>query len=153
MISKEQVEKVQKKWAEGLIKIGQLRDNRTLCEKEANEFLDRLYAFGHGTVLFKPTKCFEVQFRNTKEKGLCYFIAGKDCICREDRGFATTPWVHVRFENSGMILEDNRAIAMGNYFFTGLDGDEVKVEYTFGYRKINGELKIDVHHSSLPYHP
>ena len=40
---------------------------------------------------------------------------------------------------------------MGNYFFTDLDGNEAKVEYTFGYKLINGVLKIDVHHSSFPF--
>jgi hypothetical protein len=53
-----------------------------------------------------------------------------------------------------MILEENRAIAMGNYYFTDLNGVETKVEYTFGYlRNSRGKLKIDVHHSSLPYEP
>ena len=32
-----------------------------------------------------------------------------------------------------------------------LIGNEAKVEYTFGYKLINGNLKIDVHHSSFPY--
>ena len=45
-------------------------------------------------------------------------------------------------------------MAMGNYFFTGPDGKEVKVEYTFGYVKDSaGNLKINLHHSSLPYAP
>ena len=48
-------------------------------------------------------------------------------------------------------FEENRAIAMGNYFFTDLNGDEAKVEYTFGYTLKNGQLKIDLHHSSFPY--
>ena len=48
------------------------------------------------------------------------------------------------------ILEENRAIAMGNYYFTDLDGNEAKVEYTFGYKLIDGSLKIDLHHSSFP---
>ena len=43
---------------------------------------------------------------------------------------------------------------MGNYFFTDLNGDESKVEYTFGYVKDEeGNLKIGVHHSSLPFSP
>ena len=40
---------------------------------------------------------------------------------------------------------------MGNYFFTNLNGSEVKVEFTFGYKLIEAELKIDVHHSSFPF--
>ena len=58
---------------------------------------------------------------------------------------------NVRFENSGLITEDSRAIAMGNYFFTDLDGNETKVEYTFDYKLVNGKLKIDLNHSSFPY--
>jgi hypothetical protein len=50
-------------------------------------------------------------------------------------------------------LEEKRAIAMGNYYFTTVDGDEVKVEYTFGYTLVGGNLKIDLHHSSFPYNP
>ena len=37
-----------------------------------------------------------------------------------------------------MILDNNRAIAMGNYFFTDLNGNEAKVEYTFGYKLVDG---------------
>ena len=50
-----------------------------------------------------------------------------------------------------MILEEKRAISMGNYFFTDLSGNEAKVEYTFGYKLIEGELKIDLHHSSFSF--
>ena len=91
--------------------------------------------------------------RASKAEAKSYFIAGDDRACNEDKGFAIQPWTKVRFENTGMILEDNRAIAMGNYFFTDLDGNEAKVEYTFGYKLSNGALKIDVHHSSFPYNP
>jgi hypothetical protein len=43
-------------------------------------------------------------------------------------------------------------MAMGNYFFTTTEGDEVKVEYSFGYeRGEDGDLMIVLHHSSLPY--
>ena len=79
--------------------------------------------------------------------------AGDDRACQEDKGFAINPWTKVRFENNAIILEENRAIAMGNYFFTDLDGNEAKVEYTFGYKLIEGQLKIDLHHSSFPYNP
>ena len=121
------------------------------CDKFTNEFLKELYAFNIGPVLFKPTKCEIEQFRPTKLKALSYFIAGENRACKEDKGFAIQPWTKVRFENSNFILEEDRAIAMGNYFFTNLNGNEAKVEYTFGYKLINGELKIDVHHSSFPY--
>ena len=151
MIIKEQVVKAQKAWGNGVIKIGALKENRVECEKFTNEFLEELYAFNNGPVLFKPTKCKIEQFRPTKLEALSYFIAGENRACKEDKGFAIQPWTKVRFENSNFILEEDRAIAMGNSFFTNLNGNEAKVEYTFGYKLINGELKIDVHHSSFPY--
>ena len=88
---------------------------------------------------------------HTKSQAQSYFIAGDNRACDEDKGFAIQPWTKVRFENAGIILEEKRAIAMGNYFFTDLDGNEAKVEYTFGYKLVGDELKIDLHHSSFPY--
>ena len=151
MVTQEQVEKIQNTWGDGVVKIGALKHDRKECEKFASEFLDNLYAFDKGKVLFKPTKCEKEQFRPTKSKALSYFISGDDRACDEDKGFAIQPWTKVRFENTGFILEIDRAISMGNYFFTDLDGNEAKVEYTFGYKSINGNLKIDLHHSSFPY--
>jgi len=153
MISKKEVLDAQSKWAEGVVKIGSLKGNVSACETFTNEFLEKLYSFNEGTVLFKPTKCEKEQFRPKQAHALSYFIAGKNRACNEDKGFAIQPWTKVRFENTNLILEENRAIAMGNYFFTDLDGNDAKVEYTFGYKLINGALKIDVHHSSFPYNP
>ena len=151
MITKEQVLEAQKTWGNGVIKIGSLKESRNECETYANNFLDELYAFENGPVLFKPTKCEIEQFRPSKREALSYFIAGDDRACNEDKGFAINPWTKVRFENTDLILEENKAIAMGNYFFTDLGGNEAKVEYTFGYKLLKGILKIDVHHSSFPY--
>ena len=58
----------------------------------------------------------------------------------------------MRFENSDIIVQGNTAVAMGNYFFTTTEGEEVKVEYTFGYMQdADGNLRINVHHSSVPF--
>ena len=151
MITKEQVIDAQKEWGSGVVKIGSLKNNRPDCETFANQFIDKLYAFELGAVSFKPTKCAIEQFRPARAEGLSYFIAGDNRACNEDKGFALQPWTKVRFENANIILEDNRAIAMGNYFFTDVDGNEAKVEYTFGYKSVDGALKIDLHHSSFPY--
>ena len=151
MITKEKIISAQNTWGNGVVKIGSLKNNRFECESFTKEFLDNLYAFDLGIVLFKPTKCADQQFRATIDEALSYFISGDERACEEDKGFAIQPWTKVRFENSGMILEEKRAIAMGNYFFTDLNGDEAKVEYTFGYQLLDGDLKIDLHHSSFPY--
>lgn len=151
MITKQQVLEAQEKWGNGVVKIGALKNQRTECESFTSSFLDERYAFDSSLVIFKPTKCEIQQFRPTKAEALSYFIAGDDRACNEDKGFAIQPWTKVRFENAGIILEEERAISMGNYFFADLDGNEAKVEYTFGYKLINNELKIDLHHSSFPY--
>jgi Uncharacterized protein conserved in bacteria len=144
MITKEQVIEAQNVWGAGVVKIGSLKDAQLECESFTSEFLDKLYSFENGPVLFKPTKCAIEQFRPTKSEAKSYFIAGDARACDEDKGFAINPWTKVRFENSNFILEENRAIAMGNYFFTDLDGNEAKVEYTFRYKLNNGQLKIDL---------
>lgn len=151
MITENQVKDAQARWGAGVVKIGSLMGDRQECENYTSSFLDELYSFENGPVLFKPTKCEIQQFRPSKSEALSYFIAGDDRACHEDKGFAINPWTKVRFENTGIILEEGRAIAMGNYFFTDLDGNEAKVEYTFGYKLVDGQLRIDLHHSSFPY--
>ncbi|NDB65988.1 MAG: phosphoribosyl-AMP cyclohydrolase, partial [Euryarchaeota archaeon] len=109
-----------------------------------------LYAYESGTVLFKPTLASLEQFRQTPDAALSYFSASNGA-CAEDQGFAIKGWTKVRFENSGVILDTKNALAMGNYFFTGPDGSETKVEYTFGYiLGDDGRLRIQLHHSSMP---
>ncbi|MCG8306512.1 MAG: phosphoribosyl-AMP cyclohydrolase [Cytophagales bacterium] len=153
MITTKEVENAQNAWGEGVVKIGGLKDQRGQCESYSKEFIDKHYDFQNKEVLFKPTKTSVRQFRPTKEGALSYFIGG-NAEYPEDKGFALQPWTKVRFENAALILEENRALAMGNYFFTDLNGGETKVEFTFGYTKDeNGKLRIDLHHSSLPFNP
>ena len=151
MIKKEDILEIQTKWASGIVEIGTHKDDLVKSKSLASDFLDQFYSFEYGIVLFKPTKCSDSQFRPTKEMALSYFVAGENAICKEDKGFAINPWVNVRFENSNIILDEDKAFAMGNYFFTDENDSIVKVEYTFGYKLFEGELKIFLHHSSLPY--
>lgn len=84
-------------------------------------------------MLFKPTKASEVAFRTNHESALSYFI-GKNNSYKEDKGFAINPWTKVKFLNAAILCEKNgRALAMGNYWFTDLQGKKTKVDYTFGY--------------------
>ena len=101
---------------------------------------------------FKPTKASDSQFRNNIESALSYFIGGNDSFI-EDTGFATNPWSRVEFKNESIHIINNIATAMGNYFFTDIKGNIIKVEYSFVYKKIGDSIKIILHHSSLPYNP
>ncbi|KJY76480.1 lipoprotein [Vibrio nigripulchritudo] len=146
-ISTAEVEAAQIGWGEGIVKIGKASDPREAAIKHLEEF----YAFGEGQVLFKPTLASVDQFRGTQKEALSYFI-GQDLA--EDKGFALAPYIKVRWENEGIITDGDSAMAMGNYFFTKTNGEEVKVEYSFGYIKDEeGNVKINLHHSSLPFSP
>lgn len=146
-ITTQEVEAAQKAWGEGIVTIGKAKD----AKKAAVNHIDTFYAFDHGQVLFKPTLASVDQFRGTKKEALSYFI-GQDM--EEDSGFALAPYTDVRWENEGIITDGDSALAMGNYFFTKTDGSIVKVEYSFGYvQDADGNLKINLHHSSLPFQP
>ena len=151
MITKSQIHETQKKWGDGIVKIGALKDNESECLEFTSSFLNSLYDFENNDILFKPTKAADEQFRPNFQMALSYFLGGSNSYCSEDEGFAMKPWLDVKFVNSGFIIENERAIAMGNYFFTDSSGAVAKVEYTFGYKLRNGSLFIDLHHSSLPF--
>ena len=149
MITKEDIIKAQKEWSEGIIKMGEISDNRESLELFVSDFLDRLYNFDD-QVLFKPTKARDIQFRNDKKSAISYFIAGNDRECDEDTGFALSNWSKITFENKDIILGKEYAIAMGNYTFEN-NNSKVKVEFSFGYIKVSGLVKINLHHSSIPF--
>ena len=149
MMTKEDIIKAQKEWSEGIIKMGEISDNRESLELFVSDFLDRLYNFDD-QVLFKPTKARDIQFRNDKKSAISYFIAGNDRECDEDTGFALSSWSKITFENKDIILGKEYAIAMGNYTFEN-NNSKVKVEFSFGYIKVNGLVKINLHHSSIPF--
>lgn len=150
-ITAEEITQAQQAWGEGIVAIGKVFTDGGDYSKVAEDHIDTLYAFQSGPVLFKPTKAADKQFRLTREEALSYFVAGNEKFT-EDHGFAIQPWVKVRFENAATFLHGDYAVAMGNYFFTQLDGEETKVEYSFGYVKDDaGKLRINLHHSSLPF--
>ena len=149
-----EVEAAQQAWGEGIVKIGGVFTEEGDYRQAAADHINEFYAYEESdTVLFKPTLAAEDQFRGTFEGALSYFVGAEGS---EDKGFALAPYTAVRWENEGTVIDEDgdKAIAMGNYYFTGTDGGETKVEYTFGYMKDdNGDLKITVHHSSLPFDP
>ncbi len=154
IISQQEVFDAQKIWGEGIVKIGKVYSDKGDYKSEAEMHIENLYGYNLGPVLFKPTLAADKQFRLTKEGALSYFV-GHNENYPEDHGFAIKPWSAVRWESTGVKIEGNMAIAMGNYFFTPLKEDnEVKVEYTFAYTKDSkGKLRIIMHGSHLPYSP
>ena len=139
----------QTEWGNGIVAIASVHSEGGDFAARATEHINTLYAYGDTAVMFKPTLAAEDQFRETFDEALSYFIGTEGT---EDSGFAIKGWTNVRWESNGIYTDDDSATAMGNYYFTGPDGSETKVEYTFGYvLDDNGALKINLHHSSLPY--
>eukprot|EP00438_Fugacium_kawagutii_P022116 Skav219860 [mRNA] locus=scaffold859:856554:860665:- [translate_table: standard] len=158
----EEVKAAQKAWADAIKKISKTYldggDYVAAAAKAAGE----LYGYGHGNVLFKPTKAKDVQFRPEASQAMSYFVGAKavkqaDGIA-EDGGFAINGgkgWSDVVFSNHQIELNGNVGIAMGTYDFTSAaDGSKTTVEYTFGYKKCqDGKVRIFLHHSSVPFNP
>lgn len=150
-ITRTEIENIQQQWGNSLVLIGKHFTDKTDYKTPAKNHIAKFYGYNEGTVLFKPTMANNKQFRKTFDSALSYFIGGNPEF-PNDIGFALVPWKTVVFENSGFILNENYAVAMGNYFFTNLQGETSKVEFTFGYfRNKTGQLKINLHHSSIPY--
>ena len=145
----EDIINIQKEWASGIIKMGELSNDRDSLESFTSDFLDKIYDF-QNQVLFKPTKAANEQFRNSKGSAYSYFIAGDDRECQEDNGFALSNWKEILFDNSNIIINEDIAIAMGNYTFKN-EASKIKVEYSFVYKNYGDQIKIILHHSSLPY--
>lgn len=153
-ITEAEVIQAQKEWGDGIVRIGKAYTNNEDYTQVAMNHIQDLYAYDMSSVLFKPTLASVDQFRGTFDGALSYFVSGNDSY-PEDKGFAIAPYTKVRWENTGIVNNScNMAIAMGNYYFTGTDGNETKVEYTIGYVKdIENKLRIVVHKSALPYKP
>jgi len=149
-ISEQTVIDAQQTWGEGIVAISMVHADGGDYAARATEHINDLYAYGETSVMFKPTLAAEDQFRETFDEALSYFIGQEGT---EDHGFAISGWTNVRWESNGIYTNDTSAMAMGNYYFTGPDGNETKVEYSFGYVLIDGGLKINLHHSSMPYSP
>ncbi|DAC20167.1 MAG TPA: phosphoribosyl-AMP cyclohydrolase [Candidatus Poseidoniales archaeon] len=150
MITRDGVEEAQRAWGDGIVAMASAHLEGDDYVGIARNHVETLYAYGMSPVLFKPTLAAVEQFRPTFEQALSYFVASNNA-CPEDKGFAIKGWTKVRFENSDIVLEESMALAMGNYFFTAPAGDEIKVEYTFGYvLDDTGALRINLHHSSMP---
>ena len=139
-------------WAKAITDISSTYKANGDYVQSAADAAGELYGYGHGNVLFKPTKAAEHPFRPTGNEAMSYFVGGNavDDGYSEDAGFAINGgkgWAKVEFTNHAIDLHGPVAIAMGSYDFTcATTNDIVKVEYTFGYkRNEDGKARIFLH--------
>jgi hypothetical protein len=105
-----------------------------------------------GPWLFKPTLTQQPQtFRSTKAGALAYFVGGNPAF-PSDKGFAIKPWQTCAIRNQVIQLHGELAISMGNVGLTDSSGKLTVVDKTWAFvREPDGEVRIVLHHSSLPF--
>ena len=122
------------------------------AETIASKILDQAYGYQYGAVAFKPTLTQQPQtFRGTKAGALAYFVGGNPSY-PNDKGFAIKPWQKCLIRNQVIQLHGDLAITMGNVDLTDSSGKVTTVDKTWAFiREPDGEVRIVLHHSSLPF--
>lgn len=144
----------QRAWGEAVVRISKDHETGGVAKAKAtaDAVIDAAYGYQLGPVLFKPTLAAPPQnFRATKEGALAYFV-GDNKNFPNDKGFALKGWRAVEFQNAAIQLRGDTAMTIGNVVFTDKAGKVTTVDKTFGYaRDDKGDLRIVLHHSSLPF--
>lgn len=153
-LTQAEVEAAQQAWGEALVQIATRYEEKGLeaARETAGEILDAAYGYDLGPVLFKPTLAGAPHnFRTTREGALAYFV-GHDEAYPEDAGFALKPWRSVEIDNAAITISGDMAITQGSVRMTDSSGAETVVDKSWAFqRDAQGDLRIVLHHSSLPY--
>ncbi len=153
-ITHEDVLKAQQAGGEARIKISDTYQKQGIkaATELANQVLDQAYGYQQGAVLFKPTLASGKQtFRTDTEGALSYFV-GNNKSYPQDSGFALKGWKEYRFENAAVYIDGDLALTTGNVFLVNDKGQETVVDKSWAFKKDEqGQLRIVLHHSSLPY--
>ena len=158
MITEEQVNQAQQAWCDGLINIGTVYRQGGDYRAVATEIVDSLYDYKDGVVFFKPTLAHGANtFRSTRDGAISYFVGG-NADFPDDAGFALKVWKKVWYDNNaaenGIQIHGDTAITMGNVYLINEKDEEVMVDKTFVFHLgEDGQLRLCVHKSSLPYTP
>ena len=153
-ITEAQVLAAQQAWGRALVQISSDFASGGLARATAtaSAVLDAAYGYQMGPVLFKPTLTTAPHtFRTTREGALAYFV-GNNPAFPNDRGFALKGWTNVEVRNAAVLIHGDVAKTMGNVTLTNRDGSRTTVDKTWGFRlDPQGNLRIVLHHSSLPF--
>ena len=154
LITEARLEEARNLWGAALVAISKAFDEEGVeaARHRANEALDLAYGYHLGPVLFKPTMAGgEQTFRTTREGALSYFIGHNDDF-PQDSGFGLKSWREVASGVGTAFIEGDVALWMGNVTFTNGRGEQTVVDKSWGYKQdAEGQLRIVLHHSSLPY--
>ena len=155
-ILEKDLSKARAAWGAGLVEISKTFETEGIeaATSVASNMIDQLYFFDFGKVLFKPTLSGGSQtFRPTKEGALSYFV-GHNTAYPNDSGFGIKFWREINSDTSAFFIDETVAMWMGWVTFIDRDRQVTKVDKSWGYKLDDvGNLRIVLHHSSLPYAP
>lgn len=153
-VTEDEVKAMLKTWGNGLVTIAKTHREGGDYKAVAAGAIDAVYAYDKSTVLFKPTLASgDLTFRGTKEGALSYFVGGNSKFA-QDSGFAIKPWASIDFYIAGIVTGEKHALVMGNKLITDTSGKLTVANFSMGFmRDTDGSLKINLHHSSLPFSP
>jgi hypothetical protein len=155
-VTKQDLANARRAWGNALVKISTINDEYGLAAatKAANEVIDAAYGYNLGPVLFKPTLTTgDHVFRPTREGALAYFV-GQNPRFPNDTGFALKGWRSADIQTVAEFIDGDVGLWMGMVTLTDKYGRRTRVDKSWGYKKDeNGDLRIVLHHSSLPYTP
>jgi hypothetical protein len=155
-ITAEEVQAAQVAWGAALVQISSDFKSGGIkkATRTAENVLNKAYGYNMGPVLFKPTLTTGDQvFRTSRDGALAYFVGGNKSY-PNDKGFALGGWKNFEYKNAAVFINGDMALTMGNVMLTDSNGKVTKVDKTWGFKKDEkGQLRIVLHHSSLPYSP
>jgi hypothetical protein len=155
-ITSQELANARKMWGDALVAISLANDQKGLqaATQIAKQVIDGAYSYNLGPVLFKPTLTSgDHTFRTTRDGALSYFV-GQNPKFPNDNGFALKGWRKADIETAAEFIDGDVAMWMGIVTLTDKNGNKVKVDKSWGYKKgSDGKLRIVLHHSSLPYLP
>lgn len=153
-ITEAEVLAAQQAWGTALVQISKDYEMGGIdkARATAEAVIDGAYGYNLGPVLFKPTLTEAPRtFRTTREGALAYFV-GNDPAFPEDNGFALNGWRSVEIENAGVLIKGDIAKTMGKVRITDQAGTVTEVDKSWVFRRDDaGNLRIVLHHSSLPF--
>lgn len=153
-VSQQELLAAQKAWCAALVDISQTFETKGIAAAKtlASKVIDQAYGYQMGAVLFKPTLANdEHTFRTTKAGALSYFVAD-DTNFKQDSGFALKNWTACDIDNAALFINGEMALTQGHVTVTNKAGQATTVDKTWGFKRDDaGQLRIVLHHSSLPY--
>jgi len=151
-ITEAEVLKALDDWGKGLVSISTAKDNGQDYVAVAIDVINKAYYYDNDNiVLFKPTVARDIPFRTSFAGALSYFVGG-NAAYPEDTGFALKHWKSVAFEVIGIVYDTTSAIVQTKTTLTQKDNSTTLTYFSMGFTKPVGssDLKINLHHSSLP---